>query len=151
MTDLETRLRRVEDREHIRALVGTYSVSIDDHDFDRLGTCFAQDATYGRDDDGPRLQGRAAIVASMQSKLGNAGPSFHVNHDSFVEWDAADPDRATGMVLCHAETSHDGGHKIAAIRYIDRYRREGGRWQIADRRLKFLYYVPARDYFGALA
>lgn len=150
MTELETRLRRLEDREQIRALIGTYSVAIDDHDFDRLATCFAPDATYGRHGDTDLLHGRDAIRASMAEKLGGAGPSFHVNHDSFVTFDENDADKASGMVLCHAETSHLGGHRIAAIRYYDSYGRAGGKWQITARRLKFLYFVKAEDYVGAL-
>lgn len=150
MTDSETRLRRIEDREEIRALVGTYSLTLDDHDFDRLAGCFTEDATYGRSDGTGLLQGRAAIRASMEEKLGRAGPSFHVNHDSFVTFDDADPDSATGLVLCHAETSHGGGHRIAAIRYRDGYRRVDGCWRIAARRLEFVYYVGAGEYAGAL-
>lgn len=150
MTDFDTRLRRLEDREQIRALVGAYSLAIDDRDFARLGECFTHDAIYGRDADAFRLEGRSAIVASMSERLNRENPSFHVNHDSFVEWDAASPDHATGLVLCHAETAFGGEHKIAAIRYRDRYRREADGWRIAERRLQFLYYVGIGDYAGIL-
>lgn len=144
--DLEARIRRIEDREAIRTLVGRYSVAVDDHDFETLGGLFARDAVYGRDDDSPREIGREIIKASFTQKLANAGPSFHVNHDTFVNWDEKDPDRATGMVLCHAETSHVGGHNVCAIRYLDEYVREDGAWRFASRRLSFLYFTPVAQY-----
>ena len=148
--DLAARIRRIEDREAIRTLVGRYSLAVDNHDFETLGGLFARDAVYGRDDDSPREVGRDVIQASFTQKLAKAGPSFHVNHDSFVEWNENDPDRATGMVMCHAETSHVAGHNVCAIRYIDEYVREDGAWKFASRRLSFLYFTPVAQYPGVL-
>ena len=36
------------------------------------------------------------------------------------------------------------------MRYDDEYRRTNGRWMFQKRTLKFLYYVPAKDYTQAL-
>jgi hypothetical protein len=54
------------------------------------------------------------------------------------------------MILSHAEVWRNGAALIAAIRYFDTYRREGGRWRFAERLLKFLYYVPVPEYAEAL-
>lgn len=148
MTDIQ--LRQLQDRAALRDLVTTYSIAIDDHDFTTLEQVFTPDALYGRDDDSPRLVGAVAIAQSMREKLEGAPPSFHVNHDHLVTFDPVDADRATGIVQCHAETSHFEGHKIAAIRYYDSYRRGAAGWQISERRLRFIYFVAAKDYPGCL-
>jgi len=38
---------------------------------------------------------------------------------------------------------------LAAIRYHDRYRREGGRWRFSERVLSLMYYVPTSQYLDA--
>lgn len=149
MSDIETRLRRLEDREEIRALVGTYALRLDDRDFVGLAACFTEDAVFGPDDGSPGVQGRTAIVERLQGVLAGSRLSVHVSHDSFVDLAPDDPDAATGLVLCHAETSH-GGHRISAIRYRDQYRREEGVWRIAARRLRLVYSVAAESYAGSL-
>jgi hypothetical protein len=68
-----------------------------------------------------------------------------------VSFDEHDPDLATGLVLGHAETSPGQEVSIAALRYSDVYRREQGVWRFARRTVRFLYYVPVRDYPGVLA
>lgn len=148
MSDLESRLRRLEDREDIRTLVGTYALALDDRDFATLGACFTRDAVFGPDDGSPGVQGRAAIVERLRGVLAGSTLSVHVNHDSFVTFLADSPDRATGLVLCHAETSH-GGHRITAIRYRDAYLREDGHWRFAARRLRLVYSVAAEAYAGS--
>ena len=60
-------------------------------------------------------------------------------------------DRATGLVLSHAETTPNGVVSIAAMRYSDDYRREpDGQWRFAKRVIAFLYYVPATEYTQGL-
>lgn len=148
--ELAARIRRLEDREEIRALVGRYSVCVDDHDFATLASLFAPDARYCWHDRASVTEGRDALIALLESRIGPSGPSFHVNHDQFVDWDPRDPDRASGLVLCHAETSAGGSHNIAAIRYRDQYVRHQGRWLFQERSLGFLYNLPVKDYPGVL-
>lgn len=149
MSDIESRLRRLEDREEIRVLVGRYALCLDDRDFAGLAACFTVDAVFGPDDGSPGVQGRAAIVERLQGVLASSRLSVHVSHDSFADLAPDDPDAATGLVLCHAETSH-GGHRISAIRYRDQYRRDEGVWRIAARRLRLVYSVAAKSYAGSL-
>jgi hypothetical protein len=144
--DFAERLRRMEDREQIRTLASLYSLAVDDHDFATLQSLFTADAKYGWVGSEARTVGDQAIVASFAEKLANSGPSFHVNHDQIVEWDEKDANRARGVVLCHAETSHRGGQNVAAIRYRDVYVRDGGRWKFGERLLAFLYFTPVDRY-----
>ena len=39
---------------------------------------------------------------------------------------------------------------LVAMRYYDDYVREDGAWRIADRLLKFFYYLPVDEYTAAL-
>jgi hypothetical protein len=147
---LAQRIERLEDREAIRALCSRYSLAVDDHDFDTLGGLFAVDARYGWVDAPPQAEGRAAITELLRSRIGPAGPSFHVNHDMVVDWGANDRSRATGIVFCHAEVIPSGKHLVGAIRYRDSYVKQDGRWLFAARFLSFLYFTPIDEYPGIL-
>lgn len=144
-TDISARLRRLEDREEIRSLVAHYSKYIDDHDFDGLATLWAPDARYSWKDSPDVAEGGETVAALLRSRIENNGPSYHVNHDHVIEF-GADPDRATGLVCAHAETTGPNGQNVAAIRYHDRYVRHQGRWVFAARALAFLYFTPVNQY-----
>jgi hypothetical protein len=147
--DLATRLRRLEDREDIRTLVARYSQYVDDHDFEALATLWAPDARYGWHGSSDVTEGGANVAALLASRIRPTGPSYHVNHSHVIEF-GDDPDRASGLVFAHAETSGAAGQNVAAIRYHDRYVRLGGRWLIAERILAFLYFTPAEVYADVL-
>jgi len=149
--ELERRIQRIEDRESIRVLVGRYALAMDNKDFVLAGDIFASGARFGWWDGSFTYEGRDAIVEMYRTRLASAGPSFHYTHDQFVTWDEADPDRATGLVLGHAETCVNASQSLVAIRYRDKYLREGGVWRFEERLLGFLYNVPASDYAGILA
>lgn len=149
--DLEARVRRIEDREAIRRLVSLYTLAMDDRDMDLAARIFARDAVLTYPGGSPLFRGRDAIVAFYRERLAPTGPSFHFTHDQIVEWDDGDPDRATGLVACHAETSGGGRQFISAIRYEDVYVREDGEWRFSRRTLTFLYQTPVEHYVSILA
>ena len=95
--------------------------------------------------------GRDEILAMYVRLFQIRGPGFHWTHDHFVRFDGADRDRATGLVLSHAETCPDNEASVSGMRYDDEYRRIDGRWVFGKRVLQFLYYVPAKDYLHALS
>lgn len=148
--DVIARIRRLEDREAIRTLTSTYSLAVDDQNFPLLGSLWAPQARYGYVGEAPQAEGQPAIAALLTERIGAMGPSFHVNHDTLVEWDPADPDRATGVVMCHAEVTPAAGQFIGAIRYRDRYLRHDGKWLFEERLLSFLYYARPAEYDGIL-
>ena len=153
MTDLADLLRRVEKleaRAEISELVSSYAIACDEHDLPRLGAMFTEDAVMDSPSKLLLAKGRQEICAMYIRLFKIRGPGFHWTHDHFVRFDDADPDRATGLVLSHAETCPDNEASLSAMRYEDDYRRMDGRWVFARRTLKFLYYVPARDYAQAL-
>ncbi|MCP5181229.1 MAG: nuclear transport factor 2 family protein [Pseudomonadales bacterium] len=153
MTDLEklaARLDRLESKDAIRNLVTAYAIACDEHDIPRLADLFTEDADFGSPNGKMVSSGREAIREMFINTFRIRGPAFHWTHDVTVTIDAGDPDRATGLVYSHAETTPNGVVSIAAMKYHDTYRREAGVWRIASRQIQFLYYVPYAKYGEAL-
>ncbi len=154
MTDrysLEDRIDRLESKDAIRALVTAYAIACDEHDMPRLLSLFTEDACLDSPSGAMVANGRDGIEEMFINTLKIRGPSYHWTHDVTVEIDAQDADRATGLVLCHAETCPNGVVSIAALRYADEYRREQGRWRFTKRVLTFLYYLPVTEFADGLA
>jgi ketosteroid isomerase-like protein len=145
-SNLEWRVRRLEDRIAIGELVARYCFAVDDRDIDGLARLFTRAARVRSRDGVMDATGRDAIVAQFHGRFAVLGPSNHFTHDHLIEFDAADPDRARGLVSSHAEVVRNGETLWAALRYDDEYRFEDGAWRFADRLLGFFYYLPVKDY-----
>ena len=153
MTHLEQLTRRVEQLEarvEIAELCSAYAIACDEHDLARLESLFAPEAVLDSPSKLLHANGRAEIMALYVRLFKIRGPGFHWTHDHFVHFDPADANRATGVVLSHAETCPDDEGSLSAMRYEDEYRRLDERWVFSKRVLKFLYYVPVKDYAQAL-
>jgi uncharacterized protein (TIGR02246 family) len=144
--DLAARVRRLEDKNEIAALVGRYGYVIDNRDIDGLADIFTRDAVLASQDGVMNAQGRDAIVTLYQGRFAVLGPSFHFTHDHLIEFHATDPNRATGVIASHAEVTRNNETMLAAIRYHDEYRRDEGKWRFAKRVLGFFYYTPILQY-----
>lgn len=144
------RIEKLEARHAIAELASAYAIACDEHDMERLIGLFTADAVFDSPNKAMVANGREDIRAMFIRMFKVRGPGYHWTHDHFVEFDAADPTRATGLVLSHAETCPDGVASLAAMRYRDAYRREGGRWLFERRAIEFLYYVPFAEYGQAL-
>ena len=134
----------------IAELCSAYAIACDEHDLVRLESLFTPDAVLDSPSKLLQANGRAEIMALYVRLFKIRGPGFHWTHDHFVHFDAADANRATGLVLSHAETCPDDEGSMSAMRYEDEYRKLDGRWVFCKRVLKFLYYVPVKDYAQAL-
>ena len=146
---LEDRLRRLEDRVEIAELIARYCLVMDNRDVDAIEALFTEDVHVWSADGVMNSRGRQAAVDMFKGRFAVLGPSNHFTHDRIVEFDAADPDRATGLVLSHAEMQRKGQPMLAAIRYQDVYQRSDGRWRFRERGLSFMYYVPTAEYLDA--
>ena len=138
MSDIEQRLRRVEDRIELRDLVARYCLATDDRDYDTLAEVYAADAVYT----GPsgRCEGRDAVIAYVRQAMDGYGGSVHTAHHQLVDFD--DDDHATGVVTAHVEMGIGDETRFGAMRYRDRYARIDGRWRIAERTLDFVHIGP---------
>ena len=144
--DLETRIDRLESRAAIAELCTEYCILCDARDMPRFADLFTSDIVFESSDGGMNSSGIDDVIDMFNRTLAVRGPGFHWTHDRLLTFDDTDSDRATGVVLAHAETSPNGRPSLAALRYDDDYRREGGIWRFAKRSLTFFYYVPTADY-----
>lgn len=149
-SDIERRLRQLEDRVEIGELIARYGLVMDDRDMDSMPDLFTPDAVVRSADGVMNAQGRETLVELFRGRFKVLGPSNHFTHDRIVSFDPHDPDRARGLVLSHAEMQRKNMPMLAAIRYTDQYRRHEGRWKFAERVLSFFYYVPTAEYLDAL-
>jgi len=147
---LKAQIDRLESRFAIGDLVTAYAIACDEHDMPRLTGLFTADAIFDSPSGLMVAHGRAAIEAMFIGLFKVRGPAFHWTHDHSVSFDPQDPDRATGLVLSHAETCPSEVVSLAAMRYHDEYRRVDGRWHFARREINFLYSVPVTEFPTAL-
>lgn len=150
MTQVLARLDRLESKDAIRELATAYAIACDEHDMPRLTALFTEDACFDAPNGAMVADGKAAIVTMFEETFKIRGPAYHWTHDITIEMNPSDPDKATGLVLSHAETTPNGVVSIAAMRYVDDYRREQGVWRFAKRVIHFLYYVPAAEFSSGL-
>jgi ketosteroid isomerase-like protein len=150
-TALEQRIRAIEDREQIRDLVARYCYVMDDRDLDGTRDILTDEVVIRSSDGKMNSEGRDAVLEMYKGRWNLLGPSFHWTHDVIVELDEHDADRATGVISCHAEVVRRGKARLAAIRYLDEYRRgEDGRWRFSERSLSYYYYLDPREYADVL-
>jgi len=143
---LEQRIRRLEDREEIRALIARYCRTVDERDIEGVAQLFTVDGIFESIDGKIAATGRDAVVAQFHRRFAVLGPSNHFTHDAIVEFDDADENRACGWVNSHAEVVRNGAALLAALRYEDSYRREDQKWRFARRTLHFFYYLTPGEY-----
>ncbi|MBX3528989.1 MAG: nuclear transport factor 2 family protein [Rhizobiaceae bacterium] len=147
---LARRIDRIESRTAIAELCTTYARACDDRDMALLGSLFTEDCTFESRDGSRFHTGRHAIVEMYKVRFRALGPTYHWTHDLVVRFDEADDDLARGQLLGHAECFRNGQAMVAAMRYDDTYRREGGAWRIHRRMLSYFYYMPVGEYAEGL-
>ena len=143
MASMEERLRRLEDREAIRELAANYCRAIDDRDLDGFVSLYTDGCVHRQHDGSLLLEGKAALREHYAARFLQYGFTLHTPHAHVIAFDG--PDAAHGWVTGHAEMGLDGEGWLAAFRYADVYRREGGAWKFAKRELSTYYYLRMAD------
>lgn len=146
--DWALRIDRLEARAEIAELCTHYCTACDDRDMVLLRSLFAPDIVIQSRDRKMDARGIDNVMAMFENMFTIRGPAFHWSHDRVITFDDGDPDRATGLLLAHAETTPDGEASIAGIRYHDIFRRIDGKWHFAERQLSFLYYMRMADFIA---
>jgi hypothetical protein len=144
----EARLRRLEDRAEIGELVVRYCVACDDRDIDQLVELFSPRATFRHGDGTVHVSGRDDISNFYRTRLRTNGITIHAVNGHVIEF--TDPNIASGMVQGKVELGLQGKTVVGALRYVDRYVREGGRWLFEERNECIWYQVPADELVSAL-
>lgn len=142
MSDLEARIRRLEDRSEISDLSTRYFLASDFDDYDTISDCYARDSTFAASgfEGGRGPQGVAEMIRGARA---NFGTTIHTPHYSLVEF--LDDDRATGMVGAHVEIAVGGTSCFGAVRYEDEYVREQSKWKFRSRNMKTIHFQPWED------
>ena len=140
-SSLEDRLEYLESRIEISDLVSAYGRAVDDRDWSSVGELYCTDATFDAVE-GPAT-GRDAIIAYYEHRTAMFGVTYHYPHS--LEVLDIEGVNASGVVCAHAELSIDGKSFWVALRYYDSYKKEGGRWRFAERRVEQLYAMELRE------
>ncbi|MFK7840781.1 MAG: nuclear transport factor 2 family protein [Sphingorhabdus sp.] len=134
MSDIETRIDRLESLDAIRQLPAKYALTLDMRDIDMMVTLFPADVRVGKE-----ASGRRALRAYMDRTLRSpfTGTSHHIG-GHIIEFD--DPDHAHGIV--YSKNEHETGDEwvIMQMMYVDDYVRQDGHWFFA-RRLPLYWYA----------
>lgn len=145
---LGRRVRDLEDRAALRALVDTFSILADRKDVRSQTMLFTEDGLVETRRGGEvvsRLQGRAALEQAFGAFLANFQTVYHFNGQHAV---TIDGDRATGTLYCLVTLigSEHGRRMMTTngVYYHDEYVRENGRWLIA-RRTSFFDWADHRE------
>jgi ketosteroid isomerase-like protein len=130
------------DRLSIRELVDAYAHCADQRDAKGQMALFTEDTSFlvfmdpASAEPTQELHGRESL-APVFDDLNRYAATMHFNGQSTV---ALDGDRADGESYClahHLSVAEDGQRTlmVASIRYLDEFRKLGGQWFFAERRL----------------
>ncbi|WP_307504525.1 nuclear transport factor 2 family protein [Clavibacter sp. B3I6] len=130
MTDLDTRLDRIESELAIRRLAAEYCHGADKRDLDRFLAVWAPDAVWRMGDE-VSYEGHEAIAEVVRAQWTTFAQYVHwtTNHSIWIDGDHArgECDVAATVRLHSGRWVRTGGT------YRDEYRRVGGQWFIAHR------------------
>lgn len=147
MSDLEQRLRRLEDRFEIEELCVQYFLASDSDDYEAIAHSFADKSTFsaGGFPAGEGGQGVADMIRGARQAFGNS-----IHTPNYVVINFIDDDNATGLVGAHLEIATGGTTVYAAVRYEDELTRESGRWVFRSRNMKSIFVTPWADVDSSL-
>lgn len=139
MTDRETRLAELLDKQALTELVYRYARAVDRKDLDRLGRLYHRDAHH---DHGGLFAGTPQeFVDWLKASMGDVETQHLIANALFV----VEGDRARGEIYT-VNFHHMPGQAsnyIAGGRYLDDYVRHEGRWLFA-RRLRVIDWSEER-------
>jgi hypothetical protein len=147
MTDIETRVRRLEDRAELQDLAVRYFLASDFDDFDAIADAFAPEGTFSAGGF-PGATGGTGIADMIRQARTAFGTTIHTPH--YVLVDFIDDDHATGLVGAHLEIATGGTTVFGAVRYEDEYVRVDGRWRFASRNMRTVHVGPWDDVASSL-
>lgn len=146
--ELLKRLEIVEIKQELRDLVSLYCVACDDHDLETVMSLFAEDAVFRNPDSSSHFKGHDEILNMYVSSHDYMRLTYHWIHDHLVTVNGSDS--ASGIAIGHVEANMNGTILVGGFRYYDDYVRIDSKWLFAERRIEFLYFVPATQYLTAL-
>jgi hypothetical protein len=142
MSDIERRIRRLEDRAELQDLVVRYFIASDDDDYATLASSFTLDGSFSAGSF-PGGTGRDAVVECLRVGRSYMGPTVHT--PNYALFSFQEDNHATGLVGAHLELSIGGKTVFGAVRYVDDYVRVDGRWYFHKRDMRTIHAGPWED------
>ena len=140
MATIESRLAIIEAKEEIRELTARYCHAVVDGDADTIVGLFCEDGVFRTHTLAPA--GRDALRDFYSGGVGGrTHKPFIQNHVIELE----DETHATGRCSVEIRVMQDGEPYTQAGHYLDRYRKEGGRWRFAERHYVRYHNAPWRE------
>ncbi len=131
-------------KEEIRELGMLYSRGVDRKDGPLLRTLYTKDATdtHGDTFDGPA----EAYVDFLEKSFPYMRYSGHHICNHLISVNGDEGEGEVYALAYHVIPDGKGGWQedLMAVRYIDRYRKEEGRWKFAQRIVSYDYKAPRR-------
>jgi hypothetical protein len=132
VTDLERRIRILEDVEAIKRLKYRYWRHLDLKQWDELAACFVADATVCYGDGRYRFAGVEAILRFLRESLGTESGSTTVHHGHHPEIELTGETTARGSWALYNYMFNERqkrGIRIGAY-YDDEYVKVGAEWKL---------------------
>ena len=134
--DLESRVRRIEDRAHISETVIKYAVAVDQRDWDMFADCFTDPVHADYSENGLPATDftRDDLVAVVREAVGGYTATQHLSPNHIIEFDDHDPDRAicTSYMYAqhHVDARDTGEFLLLRGSYTNRLVRTADGWRI---------------------
>lgn len=134
--DLESRIRRLEDRAEISELVIKYAVGVDRRDWKMFAACFTDPAYTDFSELGGAAGSspKAELVGGIAAVLDGFTVTQHLSPNHLTEFDDADPDRAVCYSYMYAQHVLEGaaGGEFYLLRgwYANHVVRTSDGWRI---------------------
>ena len=115
-TDLESRIRQLEDRAEISEQVIKYAMGVDRRDWAMFASCFTDPVYAGFSGGGipAATISRADLVALVSTALSGFTATQHISPNHVIEFDASDPCRAICYSYMYAQHLLRGGRRTAS-------------------------------------
>ena len=129
----EPLLADLRDRLAIADVLAAFCERVDEYDIAGLAEVFTEDCFT---DYGPGRGGPVSGLAAVQARIARGQAEFRRTHHQLGQSRVTvTGDDATAVTYVTATHEHrDGARSRVHLRYLDRLRRTGGGWRIAERR-----------------
>ena len=136
-SDLERRIRQLEDRALISERVIKYALSVDRRDWKMFGECFTDPVYIDHSENGlvAREYARDDFVAIVREAVSSFAATQHLSPNHVIEFDPSDPDTATCYSSMYAQHyrpgDEDGSLVLLRGSYTNQMVRTSDGWRIA--------------------
>jgi len=157
LTDLETRIRALEDIEAIKQLKARYWRCVDNKLWDELADCFAEDVVLNVPSVTKvetKVEGKKALIGFLKELLNwESVVTTHQGHQSEIEITSQTTARGIWVLRDYNVDSQANTVSQGRGYYEEVYIKEKGKWKIKNTRLTYLLHihVQTREHGQGLA